>query len=61
MNVHLVRDWALALVAVRVVGADIRILLRRLAAVSVRAGASELARADARDRGGRGRGGRRPW
>ncbi|MEV0275664.1 hypothetical protein AB0I22_04670 [Streptomyces sp. NPDC050610] len=47
------RDWAVALVAMRVIGADVRMLLRRLAAVSVRAGASELARAEARERGGR--------
>ncbi|MFE7114569.1 hypothetical protein ACFU99_03995 [Streptomyces sp. NPDC057654] len=54
MNVHLVCDWAVALAAVRVIGADVRMLLRRLAAVSVRAGASELARAEDRAHSGRG-------
>ncbi|MEU4212741.1 hypothetical protein AB0F13_22555 [Streptomyces sp. NPDC026206] len=44
MNVELVRDVAVAAVAARVFGTDVRIVLRRLAAVQVRAGISELAR-----------------
>ncbi|MFH8346101.1 hypothetical protein [Streptomyces sp. NPDC018045] len=44
MNLDLVRDWAVAAVAVRVFSADLRMLLRRLAAAQVLAGVSELTR-----------------
>ncbi|MFH9422954.1 hypothetical protein [Streptomyces sp. NPDC017529] len=44
MNLDLVRDWAVAAVAARVFSADIRMLLRRLAAAQVLAGVSELTR-----------------
>ncbi|MEU3350159.1 hypothetical protein [Streptomyces sp. NPDC037389] len=52
MNVELVRDLAMAMVVGRVFGADVRTVLRRLAAAQVRAGISELARD--RERGGEG-------
>ncbi|MFD7661826.1 hypothetical protein [Streptomyces sp. NPDC059788] len=42
------RDWAVAAVAVRVFSADIRMLLRRLAAAQVLAGVSELTRTGGR-------------
>ncbi|MEV5597022.1 hypothetical protein [Streptomyces sp. NPDC052496] len=44
MNLDLVRDWAVAAVVLRVFSADIRLLLRRLAAAQVLAGVSELTR-----------------
>ncbi|MEU2790181.1 hypothetical protein [Streptomyces sp. NPDC007100] len=47
MNLDLVRDWAVAAVAARVFSADIRMLLRRLAAAQVLAGVSELTRTGA--------------
>ncbi|MFH8403480.1 hypothetical protein ACH4FX_01720 [Streptomyces sp. NPDC018019] len=50
MNLDLVRDWAVAAIAVRVFSADIRLLLRRLAAAQVLAGVSELTRSDAEAR-----------
>ncbi|KOG57843.1 hypothetical protein ADK76_17385 [Streptomyces griseoflavus] len=54
MNLDLVRDWAVAAIAVRVFSADIRMLLRRLAAAQVLAGVSELTRTGTGTRTGAG-------
>ncbi|WP_030668903.1 hypothetical protein [Streptomyces rimosus] len=52
MNLDLVRDWTVAAIAARVFSADIRMLLRRLAAAQVLAGVAELTRAGAGTRTG---------